>query len=395
MSRIFQRVVLVSSVTIFVSLGLGFALGEFGFFGVHAGSQDGAYEQLGVFRKVLKTIQTDYVTEPNMADVSTGALRGLVESLDADSSYLTPTEYRIYKERSQAANVQLGITLAKRFGYAVVVSVLPGSPADKEHIASGDVVESIDGQSTRELSVAVLRLMLEGKPGSTLTLSVVRAHKPDAEKVTLTRAAVSAPALGVQQLEGGSIIVLKPGDLTAARVDEVAAQLKGAAHGHKILLDLRDSTGTDERQGLRLANFFLRQGTMATLEGQKFPRQTFTADAAQCLTDAPVAVIINRTTYGAAELTAAALADNKRADAIGEHSFGMGVELRTIELKDGAALILSVAKYQTPSGKKIEDDAVTPTVAVGPSAEEDEETDSPTSKTDDMLAKAVELLKAK
>ena len=80
---------------------LGFALGEFGLFGVHAGSgQDGAYQQMRVYAEVLQKIQSDYVTQPNMGDVTTGALHGLLESLDADSSYLTPTEYKIYKERA-------------------------------------------------------------------------------------------------------------------------------------------------------------------------------------------------------------------------------------------------------------------------------------------------------
>ena len=88
---------------VFAALGLGFGLGEFGFFGVHAGGdQDGAYRQMNVYQQVLKRIQTDYVTEPNMNDVTTGALHGLLESLDADSSYLSATEYKIFKERPAA-----------------------------------------------------------------------------------------------------------------------------------------------------------------------------------------------------------------------------------------------------------------------------------------------------
>ena len=95
-SRFFQRFVFVLSAAIFAALGLGFLFGEFGWFGVHAGGQqDGAYQQMNVYRQVLSKIQTEYVTEPNINDVTTGALHGLLESLDADSSYLTPTEYKI------------------------------------------------------------------------------------------------------------------------------------------------------------------------------------------------------------------------------------------------------------------------------------------------------------
>ena len=368
-------------------------LGEFGLLGVRAGGQqDGAYRQTDVYRQVLERIQTDYVTEPNINDVTTGALHGLLESLDADSSYLTPGEYKIYKERPAGGLAQVGITASKRYGYAVVVSVLPGSPAEKEHLADGDVIESIGEQSTREMSVAVIRMMLEGKAGSPLMLSVVRPGKQDPEKVTLTRAVTAAPALAEQQLEGATILSLKPGALTAARVDEIAAALKAAA-GRKVLLDLRDSAGGDAEQGLRLANFFIKQGTLAVLEGQRFPRQTFTADPAKFISSAPLVVLINRGTYGPAELTAAAIEAAKRGDVVGERSFGLGSVQKTIPLPDGAALLLTVAKYQNPDGKKIQDEAVKPTVMAPAAGDEDAETATPP-KSDEALLKAIEVLKA-
>ena len=394
-SRFFQRFVFVLSVAIFAALGFGFALGEFGWFGVHAsGQSDGAYRQMRVYAEVLKKVQTDYVTDPNINDVTTGALHGLLESLDSDSSYLTPTEYKIYKEHPATGMAQVGLTVSKRFGYATVVSVAPGSPADKEHLSDGDIIESIGEQSTRELSPAVIRLMMDGKPGTALSLSVVRPRKADPDKLTLTRTIGAPAALGEQQYENSTILYLKAGLLTAARVDEIAAKLRSAGRSRKVLLDLRDSTGDDPQQGLRLANFFLKQGTLATLEGQKFPLQTFTADPAQCLTDAPLAVLINRGTYGPAELTAAAIADAKRGDVVGERTFGEGSVQKTIELPDGAALLLTVAKFKSPSGKKIQDEAVTPTVVGGPAIEEEDEA-APPAKGDAPLNKALELLKAK
>jgi carboxyl-terminal processing protease len=387
----------VLSLAICLALGSGVILGEFGLLGVRAGGQqDGAYRQMNVYRQALERIQTDYVTEPNINDVTTGALHGLLESLDADSSYLTPVEYKIYKERPAAGAAQVGIIASKRYGYAVVVSVLPGSAADKEHLAGGDVIESIGDQSTRELSVAEIRMLLEGKPGSTVTLSVVRPGKSDPEKLTLTHSIASMPALAEQQYEGGSILYLKAGALTATRVDEIAARINATGAGRKVLLDLRDSSGGDAEQGLRLANFFVKQGTLATLEGQRFPRQTFTADPAKFLTGAPLAVLINRGTYGPAELTAAAIQDLKRGDVVGERSFGLGSVQKTIELPDGGALLLTVAKYQSPGGKKIQDEAVTPAVLVGQTpGEDDEEEAAPQPKSDDPLTKALELLKAK
>ncbi len=392
-TRIFQRSVFVLSVAIFAALGLGFALGEFGLFGVHAGSdQDGAYHQMRVYAEVLQKIQSDYVTEPNMGDVTTGALHGLLESLDADSSYLSPTEYKIYKDQPTNGTAQVGITVSKRYGYATVVNVLPGSPADT-HLTDGDVIESIGSQSTRELSLAVIRLMLQGKPGSTVVLSVVRPAKPDPDHLTLTRTVAAAPALGTQLYDNSSILYLKPGMLTSDRVDELAAKIKAMPKAGKILLDLRDTTG-DAPQGIRLANFFIKQGTLATLQGQQFATQTFSADPANFLTSAPIAVLVNRGTYGGPELAAAAIGDLKRGDVVGERTFGEGSFQKSIEMPDGADLLLTVAKFQSPSGNKVQDNAVTPNVVVA-SPNDELDTGAPAPKDDDMLNKALDLLKAK
>jgi carboxyl-terminal processing protease len=394
-SRVFQRLALVVAGAIFLTLVLGFTLGEFGWLGVHAGDdQDGAYRQMRVYAEVLQKIQSDYVTDPSMDDVTTGALHGLLESLDADSSYLTPAEYKIYKDRPTGGNAQEGMTISRRFGYATVVNVVPGSPADQAHLADGDVIESIGARHTHDISLAVIRMMLEGKPGTTVDITVIRPSKPDPEKVTLTRAVIAAPTLSQQQYDNSTILYIKPGALSAARVDEIAAAIKSDGKGRKILLDLRDSTGDDPAQGVRLANFFIKQGTLATLEGQQFPAQTFAADPAKSITDAPVAVIVNRGTYGAGELAAAAIEDLKRGDVVGERTFGEGSVQKTIDLPDGGAIMLTVAKYEAPGGKKIQDDAVIPNVPVTSPVDLEDEGLTP-SNGDEMLNKALDLLKAK
>lgn len=380
------------SLSIFAALGLGLALGQFGLFGVHAsGEQDGAYRQMRVYAEVLQKIQSDYVTQPNINSVTDGALHGLLDSLDADSSYLTPAEYKIYKEHPGTA--QVGIVTSKRFGYATVVSVLPGSPAATNHLIDGDVIEAIEGHSTREMSLAVIRIMLEGQPGSSLTISVVRPGKPDPDKIVMTRAAEATPALGEQEYDNGAVLYLKPGELTAERVDQIAQQIKTAGKGKKIVLDLRDCFGSDEAQGFRLANFFIKQGTLGTLVGQKYPAKTFTADPGLFLTSAPVAVLTNGGTFGAPEIAAAAIEGLHRGPVVGAQTFGEGSVQKTIDLPGGAAVLLTVAKYEGPDGKMIEDDAVSPTVAVVQPSQEDEFQPAP-SNGDQTLNKALDLLKA-
>jgi len=235
--------------------------------------------------------------------------------------------------------------------------------------------------------------MLTGKAGSTVTLSVVKPFKPDPDKLTLTRVVPATPPLGEQFYENATILYLKPGVLTASRVDDIASRIKSVGKARKILLDLRDTTGDDPRQGLRLANLFIKQGTLASLEGQKVPLQTFNADSSLFITDAPVAVLVNRGTYGAPEITAAAIEDSKRGDVVGERTFGEGTVQKTIDLPDGAALMLTVAKYEEPDGKKVQDDAVVPNVVVA--SPEDDGEPMPQSNGDEPLNQALALLKAK
>jgi len=400
MSRNFKRAVFGISVALVVVVFLGgFVTG-----GVRAGTQsDGAYRQMGVYEEVLHKIQSDYVTDPNMGKVTNGALHGLLESLDADSSYLTPTENAAYKAHQNEGTAQVGINLSRRYGYATVVSVMPGSPADEQQISDGDIIESIEGQSTRELSLAMIRLMLEGKPGTNVTFSLVRPGKAEPQKMTLTRRQIEPPALAEQEYENSSILYLKPVVLTKERVAEVEARLRAMPKNgnKKVLLDLRDVADGDPAQAINLANAFLRSGTIASIEGQKYPKQTFTADPAKFITAAPLVVLVNHGTSGPAEIVAAAILDNKRGDLVGDRSFGDGAVQKTIELPDGAALILSVAKYEAPSGKPIQDDAVTPNIVVTESIDqylaetEDLKPEDKTPRTDDQLNKALDVLKQK
>lgn len=403
MPKISKILLLVVSVVLVLTVFLGVNSS-----GVSAASdQDGAYNQINVYSEVLRHIQTDYVVDPNIGSVTDGALRGLLESLDADSSYLTPEEYKVYKA-DKVGKAQVGINVSKRFGYATVVSVIPGSPADKVNLNDGDIIEAIGAQDTRNLSLAMIRRLLEGQPGSELTISVVRPRKATPDKLTMTRTVESYPPVTETMYENSSILYLKPDVLDHEHVQQIEQKLKGMqkAGNKKILLDLRDVAAGDMTDAMRLANFLLPSGTIASLEGQKVAKQTFPVDPSKTINaTAPVVVLVNRGTSGPAELVAAALKDNKRAELVGERTFGEGAQQKTFELPDGGAMILTVAKYESPSGKRIQDDAVTPEVLVASNIpdqdDEDETTESkpapqkPTVTADDQLTKALEVLKNK
>jgi carboxyl-terminal processing protease len=383
--------------------------------GVHAAdsnnsSADNAYTHMEVYSEVLHRIRTEYVEEPNMHNVTNGALHGLLESLDANSSYLSASEYKQYQALTTDGNAEVGATVSKRFGYAAVVSVIPGGPADKAGINSGDIFETIDGQSTHDLSLAAIRAKLRGEQGSRLEATIIRTRKIEPQKITIVREVVNPPAVTDQLM--GDVGYIKVLTLNKGKAQEIAASIKAlqAKGAKKLVLDLRDDSQGDETEGVAVANLFIGNGQIASLKGQKYNPQTFNADPAKKITDLPLAVLVNRGTAGAAEIVAGAVEDDSRGDIVGSKTFGDGSVQKTLPMEDGAALILSVAKYYTPKGAIIQDNGITPNVKVASSDElafipddddgaattpEEQQKKETKPKEDDQLKKAIDVLKAK
>jgi carboxyl-terminal processing protease len=403
----------MSKTTKLIVLGLSFLLATLvvaGGLGVKAStSNDESYRQLGVYSEVLSRIRTEYVEEPNVPSVTNGALHGLLESLDANSSYLDPAEYKDYKQRKNEGKATIGATLSKRFGYAAVVSVIPGGPADKAGVDSSDIIEAIEGKSTRDMSLAEIDGILSGQPGSVVNVSVVRPRKAAPVKTAITREIVSDPPVGDKMLEDG-IGYIKIDDFPKGRSQEVAAKLKALEKtgATKLVLDLRNSGSGDEDEGIATANLFLNHGTISYLQGQTYPKQTFNAEPQKAVAATiPLVVLVNRGTAGPAELVAAAIMENARGDVVGDKTFGSGSIQKVIELPDGAALMLSVAKYYSPTGKALQDTAITPNVLVADSNDDflvpdEDENAQPDDKQqekekkvapDDQLKKAIDVLK--
>jgi carboxyl-terminal processing protease len=397
MSTKAKAIVLSFSVLIIGFVGIGGL-------GVGASTRDGgAYKQLGVYSEVLSRIRSEYVEDPNVSLVTDGALHGLLESLDANSSYLSPVEYKSYKERKNDGKANIGASLSKRFGYAAVVAVIPGGPGDKAGIESGDIIEAVEGRSTRDMSLAEIQNLMKGQPGSNINLSIVRARRAEPQKITVTRDVVTAPPVTDRMMESG-IAYIKADTLTKGKAQEVANKIKELQRqgAKRLLLDLRNCAGGDESEGIGVANLFLNRGLITYLQGQKYPRETFNADPQKAITNLPLVVLVNRGTAGPAEIVAASILENARGDVLGDKTFGVGSIQKVIEVPDGSALILSVAKYYSPNGKSIQDNAVTPNIVVAAEEDtvlpDDDESlqparDGKQNREDEQLKRGVEVLK--
>ncbi len=398
MSNKFKAVLLVSSLAIVLFMALGLN-------GVRASSNDGAYRQLEVYSEVLSRVRSEYVEEPDIPKVTDGALHGLLESLDANSSYLTPAQYKEYKQHKTSAKADIGAAVSKRFGYAAVISVIPGGPADKAGVQSSDIIEAIEGKSTREMSLAEIHNLLIGQSGSNVTISVVRARRAEPQKLTIARDVVAIPAVSEKLMEDG-IGYIKVDAFTPGKSQEVAMRIKSLQKegAKKLILDLRNAAEGEESEGIATANLFLNHGTITYLQGQKYPREAYNADPQKHVTSLPVVVLVNRGTAGPAEVVAAAILENARGDVVGDKTFGEGSVQKVMEIPDGSALILSVAKYYSPSGKALQDNAVTPNILVADNDDDlalpdEDQQSAPSDQTkqrpqqDDQLQKAIQVLK--
>ena len=363
-------------------------------------SPEDTYRHLGVYTEVLSRIKSDYVEDPDMKSVTLGAVNGLLESIDPYASYLSADQYKQWLKTKDQHKADVGLVLSKKFGYVGIVDAIPGSPAAKAGLTTTDVIETINGVATRDMPLAFAELLLQGDAGSTVEVGVLRFRKPEPQKLTLTRAPIEFPAVTSKMLPD-SIGLVKAESLEGHNVKDVATkvdelQKQGAK---KLVLDLRHSSTGGPGEGSKLANLFLDKGLITYVQGQKTQRQDVNADPAADISHLPMVVIVDRGTADGAEIAAAALLDDKRADVVGERTYGDASVRKVINMEDGSAVILSVAKYYSPSGKAIQDAGVTPSVPVAETEAAVVDDDGnpvgpePQQPTEDMLLKkAIEVL---
>ncbi|OFV99364.1 MAG: hypothetical protein A3F68_11945 [Acidobacteria bacterium RIFCSPLOWO2_12_FULL_54_10] len=361
------------------------------------------YRPLAVMSEVLARIQNDYVEAPDFDNVTKGALQGMLEALDPNSSYLSPAAYSEY-QKTHTTEATLGIIPSKRFGFVNIVALLPDGPAEKAGLQTGDMIESIDGVGTRNMSVVEVNSLMEGASGSTVTLAIVRERATEPVPMEIQRQVMPTQEVA-GRIISPDIGYLQVSAFPKGQTQKIAERIRDLQRtgAKKFILDLRNNAIGDPSEGVATANLFLGEGLIGYAEGQQYKRESFLADASKALVaDAPLTVLVDESTGGPAEIIAGAILDTHRGQVVGARTFGIGAIQKVIPMDDGSALVLSVAKYYTPSGKAIQETGVEPDVAVEverelvplPKPGEAPEIQAPKPGGDAPLNRAIELLKS-
>ncbi len=326
---------------------------------------DDTYANLRVFQDVIQLIMSNYVEQPNMDSVMRGAMRGLAEGLDSDSAYLTPAQVRQVEGGDQAGPADIGITLTHQY-YLRVVATRDDSPAAKAGIRPGDFVRLLDSRPTRDMSAFEGQRLLAGAPGSKVKLTVIRGGSTaEPHVLELTREAPqTVDVKGRQQGDGiGYVRVAAFGRRTADQLRSQIGSLTKAG-ATRVIIDVRNTAAGDLADGVTAARLFVTSGTIAIRESRSNGQVKIATEKGDGSITVPLTLLIDTGTSGPAEVFAAALAGNKRAELIGERTVGRTGVQELVKLPDGSALWITATRYLTPGGAQLQTKGLEPDIAV-------------------------------
>jgi carboxyl-terminal processing protease len=354
-------------------------------------AKDDTYQHLRVFDDVVAHVVNNYVEEVDIKQAMRGAMRGLTEALDPDSSYLTPDLVKAYESNSNPGPADIGVDLTRQY-YLRVVSARDGSPAAKAGLRTGDFIRAIDKRPTRDMSVYEGMRLLRGSAGSKVALLVIRGNAADPHEVTVVRERTAGPDLVSRMANPttGYVRVIEfnkesPGHLRQA----FEALAKTGAT--RYVVDLRGTARGDLDDGIAAARLFVSSGTLAVRQ-TKTQKETIAAQSSDGSLVAPIELLVDQGTAAAAETFASALSGNKRAELVGERTLGRAARQQLVKLPDGSGLLLSSVRYLSPSSNGIHEKGLAPDVEV---EQPDVEFGAAPPTKDTTLDKAIERLSEK
>jgi carboxyl-terminal processing protease len=344
--------------------------------------KENPYAQMELITQVMELVRKEYVDTNSVSykELTYGALKGMLNSLDPHSQFMEPQAYEDMKEDTEGKFGGLGIVISmSKEGFLTVVAPMEDTPGARAGLLPGDRIIKINGKVTEKMSLQDAVHQLRGDPGTKVTITIFRAKAKDpGDKIkdhTIERAIIDNPSVkDAKILEDGIgyVRITQFNEPTAAEFEKALTKLEGQGM-NALIIDLRNNPGGLLESARKVASEFVPAHKLIVSTEGRDPAQkiTYTSDPGKKRLDYPLVILVNAGSASGSEIVAGALQDLRRAVLVGETTFGKGSVQSIIQLRDGSALRLTTAKYYTPSHKVIHEHGVTPDIIV-PISEEDE-----------------------
>jgi carboxyl-terminal processing protease len=325
------------------------------------------YEKLKVFTDCLEIIKKNYVEDVKTEDLITGAIEGMLSSLDPHSAYLDPDMYRELQVETKGSFGGLGIEIAIKDGILTVIAPIEDTPAYRAGIKAGDKIVKINEESTKGLNLMECVKRLRGPKGTRVTITIFREGFTKTQEVSMVRDIIKIQSVKYKTLEKGYgyLRISQFQEKTAADATKAleALQKENPAGVRGLILDLRNDPGGLLDEAVAVSDLFLDNGVIVTIKGRNPEEKTvFNAHKEGTVPPWPMVVLVNQGSASASEIVAGALQDYGRAVIMGSRTFGKGSVQTVIPLDDGSGIRLTTARYYTPKGRTIHEKGIQPDI---------------------------------
>jgi carboxyl-terminal processing protease len=336
--------------------------------GINAADVEKTFPKIKLFSEALNEIQKKYVEEKDSKELIYGAIRGMMNTLDPHSTFLSPEEFKELEIETSGIFSGIGIEITLKDGILTVVSPIEGTPADKAGLHPGDKILQIDEKSTKNMTMNEAVRMIRGTKGTKVTLTILHEGATEPKKYSITREVIPIKSVKSKMLEDGYgyVRISTFQEKTDEDLQTALKKLESTKGGLKgLVLDLRNDPGGLLNEAVKVADEFLESGLIVYTQGRiKEQNLKFYAHPNKVPRTYPLVVLVNEGSASASEIVAGALQDQKRAVILGAPTFGKGSVQTIIPLDDHSGLKLTTARYFTPNGRSIQAKGITPDILI-------------------------------
>lgn len=326
------------------------------------------YDDIALFGRVINFIEKQYVDEVNTKDLVYGAIKGMLETLDPHSAFMTPEVYKQLKTDTEGKFGGLGIEVwVNKEGVLTIVTPMEDTPAWKAGIKPGDKIIKINGESTKGMSIVDATSKIRGEIGSEIHFTIQRDGVTKPLEFKMKRVSIDVKSVRYNLLENkfGYIRINHFQDKTSREVKDAIKKMERNGKLTGLILDLRNNPGGLLDEAVETVNLFVDSGVIVSTIGRnKEDKDVKYAKSGIARLDFSMVVLVNGSSASAAEIVAGALKDHKRALIAGTRSFGKGSVQTVIPLADEVGLKLTIARYYTPNGISIQAKGIEPDIAL-------------------------------